>query len=84
MQSTGSAFPIVERQSQIVAEYLAGAWAKPPPHVMRADIERRYRWAHNRWGPHGRPRMRVDFDLFMNELAQEIEAGRARTQAAAA
>ena len=34
------------------------------------DIERRYRWAHNRWGPHGRPRMRVDFDRFIDVIRQ--------------
>jgi flavin-binding monooxygenase-like protein len=84
MQSTGSAFPIVERQAQLLAEHLSGRWRQPSPQEMRADIERRYRWAHNRWGPHGRPRMRVDFDLYMHELGQELEAGRRRAGAVAA
>jgi cation diffusion facilitator CzcD-associated flavoprotein CzcO len=78
MQSTGSALPIVERQSQLVAERLAGRWAPPPRPAMRAESEARRRRSTRRWGPHGRPAMRVDFDLYMHELARELEAGRAR------
>jgi cation diffusion facilitator CzcD-associated flavoprotein CzcO len=78
MQSTGSAFPIVERQSELLAEYLTGRWAPPSPRAMRSEVERRYRRAMNRWGPHGRPAMRVDFDRFMYDLGREIERGRKR------
>src|SRR4051812_9644046 len=78
MQSTGSAFPIVERQSQLLAAHLAGEWAPPTPREMRADCDRRRRRAVRRWGEHGRPAMRVDFDMFMHELGQELEQGRKR------
>jgi hypothetical protein len=78
MQSTGSAFPIVERQSTLLAEHLAGRWAPPSPAEMRAETERRRKRALRRWGPHGRPSMRVDFDIYMHELAEEIDAGRER------
>jgi hypothetical protein len=78
MQSTGSALPIVERQAQIVAERLAGRWAPPDASAMRADCVARHRRAQKRWGDHGRPHMRVDFDLYMHELGRELEAGRAR------
>ena len=78
MQSTGSAFPIVERQSQLLAEHLAGRWAPPAKPEMRADCVRRRRAALRRWGPHGRPTMRVDFDAYMHELAHELERGRMR------
>ncbi len=78
MQSTGSAFPIVERQSQMLAEYLTGRWVPPSPRAMRSEIERRYKRAMNRWGPHGRPAMRVDFDRFMYDLGRELERGRKR------
>ncbi len=81
MQSTGSAFPIVERQAQLVAERLAGTWAPPDPAAMRAEPEERRRRAEHRWGTHGRPSMRVDFDGYMAELAQELEAGRERAAA---
>ena len=78
MQSTGSAFPIVERQSTMLAEHLSGRWAPPSPGEMRAETERRRNRALKRWGPHGRPSMRVDFDLYMHELAEELDAGRER------
>ena len=81
MQSTGSAFPIVERQAQILAEYLAGEWHLPPAAEQRRDCERKRRYALARWGEHGRPVMRVDFDRFMHELGRELEHGRARVAA---
>ena len=82
MQSTGSAFPIVERQAQLLAEHLTGRWAQPSPGAMRTDIRRRRERAEKRWGPHGRPTMRVDFDGFMHELGKELERGRKRAAAA--
>jgi Flavin-binding monooxygenase-like len=84
MQSTGSAFPIVELQSRLLAAHLSGDWAPPSPSDMRADCERRRRLALRRWGPHGRPSMRVDFDGYMYELAQELERGRKRAAAGVA
>ena len=78
MQSTGSAFPIVERQAQLVAERLAGTWAPPDPGRMRAEPDERRRRAEKRWGTHGRPAMRVDFDGYMHELAVELDEGRER------
>jgi hypothetical protein len=78
MQSTGSAFPILERQSQLLAGHLTGTWAPPRKALMRLDCERRYRRALRRWGPHGRPAMRVDFDRYMHELGVELERGRRR------
>jgi cation diffusion facilitator CzcD-associated flavoprotein CzcO len=81
MQSTGSAFPILERQAQLLADHLAGRWRPPGPRAMRADCALR-RWrALRRWGPHGRPVMRVDFDRYMHELAVEIARGRRRAAA---
>ena len=78
MQSTGSAFPIVELQSRLLAAHLSGAWAPPSRSEMRADCERRRRRAVRRWGPHGRPSMRVDFDRYMHELGRELDDGRER------
>ena len=78
MQSTGSAFPIVERQSQILAEHLQGKWALPSASKMRRDCRRRHKAALRRWGEHGRPTMRVDFDRYMHELGKELDAGRKR------
>jgi len=81
MQSTGSAFPIVERQAQILAEHLAGAWHLPSAAEQQRDCERKRGYALKRWGEHGRPAMRVDFDRFMHELGRELELGRARAPA---
>jgi cation diffusion facilitator CzcD-associated flavoprotein CzcO len=81
MQSTGSAFPILERQSQLLAEHLTGRWAPPSRTRMRADAELRFRRARSRWGDHGRPTMRVDFDGYMHELGVELERGRGRAGA---
>ncbi len=78
MQSTGSAFPIVERQAQLLAAYATGRWALPSPAAMRTDCTRRRRAALKRWGAHGRPGMRVDFDGFMHELERELRAGERR------
>jgi hypothetical protein len=83
MQSTGSAFPILERQSQLLAEHLTGRWAPPSPADMRADADLRFKRARARWGDHGRPTMRVDFDGYMHELGEEIGRGRERAQAGA-
>ena len=38
---------------------------------MRSDVEQRVREAQHRWGDHGRPWMRVDFDRYMHELGLE-------------
>ncbi len=78
MQSTGSAFPIVERQAQLLAAHLSGSWRPPSRTDMAADCAQRQADAIKRWGPGGRPAMRVDFDRFMHELGQELQAGRAR------
>ncbi len=78
MQSTGSAFPIVERQGRLLADYLTGRWAPPPRAVMEADCARRRADAVKRWGDRGRPAMRVDFDRYMHELGTELQAGAAR------
>ena len=78
MQSTGSAFPILERQSRLAADYLVGRWRPPSRRQMQADCERSRRRAMRRWGPHGRPTMRVDFDAYMHELGVEIDRGRQR------
>lgn len=83
MQSTGSAFPIVELQARLAAEYLAGTWAPPDRGAMARDCAARRKAAIDRWGPGGRPAMRVDFDRFVHELRQELEAGRRRARTAA-
>jgi cation diffusion facilitator CzcD-associated flavoprotein CzcO len=80
MQSTGSAFPIVELQGRLVADYLTKRWAPPSRQAMVRDCERRRARAIKRWGPGGRPAMRVDFDGFMHELGRELRRGARRAR----
>ena len=72
MQSTGSAFPIVERQARLVAARLTDGWPLPGEAEMRAECAARRARSLKRWGPHGRPDMRVDFDMYMDELRREL------------
>ena len=78
MQSTGSAFPIVERQSQLLAEHLAGRWAPPPKARCAPTASVGGARLSVAGGRHGRPSMRVDFDAYMHELGRELERGRLR------
>ncbi|MEU7611554.1 NAD(P)-binding domain-containing protein [Micromonospora sp. NPDC049204] len=85
MQSTGSAFPLVEAQAKLIAAQLAGRYALPDPDRQRATCRAELRAATARWGQR-RPAMRVDFDAYLADLARELTAGtrRARSGAAAA
>ena len=77
MQSTGSAFPIVERQAQIVAEHLAGDWALPSPREMRARRERKRRGTRSRAGAStGGRRCASTSTATCTSSASELEAGR--------
>lgn len=78
VQTTGSAIPVVERQSKLLAEYLTGRYALPGTRRRRFDAERRRRAAARRYGKAKRPHLRVEFDGFMGELERELEAGRKR------
>jgi hypothetical protein len=81
VQSTGSAIPIVERQSELVADHLAGRYALPPRAERMAHSESRRRAAARRYGEHKRPALRVEFDRYMQDLARELAQGRRRAKA---
>ncbi|HEX6389180.1 MAG TPA: FAD-dependent oxidoreductase [Solirubrobacteraceae bacterium] len=78
VQTTGSAIPVVERQSALLADYLTGRYGLPDAARRRADADKRARAAAKRYGEHGRPHLRVEFDGFMRELASELKKGRRR------
>ncbi len=80
VQTTGSAIPVVERQSEILADHLTGRYALPSPDRRRADASRRRDAAAKRYGERGRPELRVEFDGFMRELAVELRKGRRRAR----
>ena len=78
VQTTGSAIPVVERQSALLADHLTGRYRPPAKPRRRADAARRRRAAARRYGEHKRPHLRVEFDGFMRELAVERRRGRRR------
>jgi Flavin-binding monooxygenase-like len=78
IQSTGSAIPLVEQQSKIVAAHLDGRYALPPEKARRSELERNLRRAIARYGERKRPAMRVDFDTFLYELKRELRRGERR------
>ncbi|WFE99281.1 NAD(P)-binding domain-containing protein [Micromonospora sp. WMMD964] len=80
VQSTGSAFPLVEAQAKLVAANLAGRYALPDPDRQRAACRAELRAATARWGQR-RPAMRVDFDVYLAELTRESAAGARRAGA---
>ena len=78
VQTTGSAIPVVERQSELLADHLTGRYALPPLEKRRADAARRRDAAAKRYGERKRPHLRVEFDGFMRELEVELRRGRRR------
>ncbi len=78
VQTTGSAIPVVERQSELLAEYLTGRYGLPDAARRRKDADKRARASAKRYGDHGRPHLRVEFDGFMRELEIELKKGRRR------
>jgi len=78
MQSTGSAFPVVEAQARLVAAHLSGRYALPSAAQQQAAVERALRYAVARWGAAHRPMMRVDVDAYCADLPREVDAGQAR------
>ena len=78
VQTTGSAIPVVERQSALLADHLTGRYALPPLKKRRADAARRRDAAAKRYGERKRPHLRVEFDGFMRELEVELRRGRRR------
>ncbi|MEU8165627.1 NAD(P)-binding domain-containing protein [Micromonospora sp. NPDC049004] len=83
MQSTGSAFPLVEAQAKLIAAHLAGRYALPEPERQRAFSRAELRAATARWGQR-RPAMRVDFDAYLAELTRELTSGARRARPAGA
>lgn len=75
MQSTGSALPVVEAQSRLLAAYLSGRWRRPPRERMQAAVTAELRAARARWGER-RPHLRIDVDRYLREVARELTGSR--------
>jgi dimethylaniline monooxygenase (N-oxide forming) len=75
VQPLGAIMPIVERQSELVAQQILGSYALPPVIEMERDIARKQAKMRRRYVASKRHTIQVDFDDYMKELRQEIESG---------
>ncbi|MEU4403620.1 SDR family NAD(P)-dependent oxidoreductase [Streptosporangium sp. NPDC023963] len=80
MQSTGSALPVVEAQSRLVAAVRAGTHRLPDPEAARRIATAELDAARDRWG-HRRPHMRIDVDQYLRVMDRELRAGPSRALA---
>lgn len=74
VQPLGAIMPIAERQSELVADHLRGAYALPGRARMRAEIDRHRRAIAKRYVVSKRHTIQVDFDDYMRQL--RVERGR--------
>lgn len=83
VQPWGSIMPIAEAQSKLVADYVRGAYALPPPRALCRSLERERRAMFSRYVTSKRHTMQIDVDDYLYDLAQERQAGieRARWRA---
>jgi hypothetical protein len=73
--------PIAERQSQLIADHLAGTYAPPPPAQMRRAAAAERRAMRKRYVASKRHTIQVDYDDYMKTLRLERERGAARAAA---
>ncbi|MFF3439540.1 SDR family NAD(P)-dependent oxidoreductase [Streptosporangium sp. NPDC002721] len=80
MQSTGSALPVVEAQSRLVAAVRAGTHRLPDPGTARRIASAELDAARDRWGQR-RPHMRIDVDQYLRVMDRELRASLSRSLA---
>jgi dimethylaniline monooxygenase (N-oxide forming) len=81
-QPIGALMPIFERQSQWIAQLLAGSYRLPPAEEMREEIARKREADSKRFYKSKRHTMEVDFDEWMRDTEREMRAGAKRAQQA--
>jgi cation diffusion facilitator CzcD-associated flavoprotein CzcO len=84
VQPLGAIMPIAERQSQLIARHLTGAYALPDGAAMERDIARKREAMRKRYVASKRHTIQVDFDDYMRELSHEMDRGAARAGSGAA
>lgn len=77
-QPLGAIMPISERQSVWVADLIEGYSALPSRSEMQGEIAARKQKIYARYDKRPRHTIQVDFFPFMNDLQDEITAGRQR------
>ena len=78
VQPLGAIMPIAERQGALIGESLLGRFALPSRPAMERDIDRKQKQMRKRYVASKRHTIQVDFEVYMRELAKELEAGRER------
>lgn len=78
MQSTGSALPVVEAQSRLLAAYVTGRLRRPSRDRMLASVATELHAARERWG-NRRPHMRIDVDQYLRQVARDLAGVRKAT-----
>jgi cation diffusion facilitator CzcD-associated flavoprotein CzcO len=81
LQPLGAIMPLAAAQSEWVCDHLTGAYVLPPPHELRADIERERARMFKRYVASKRHTMQVDFDDYLADLAAERRRGARRAAA---
>ena len=81
VQPLGAIMPIAERQGVMIGEALLGRYELPPRREMERDIDRKRAQMRKRYVASKRHTIQVDFEVYMKELARELERGRARARA---
>ena len=81
IQPLGAIMPIAERQSQLIARHLTGAYALPSQAEMERDIDRKLEAMRKRYVASKRHTIQVDYDDYMRELSKEMDKGAARAGA---
>jgi cation diffusion facilitator CzcD-associated flavoprotein CzcO len=84
IQPLGAIMPIAERQSQLIARHLTGAYAPPGRDAMERDIDRKLAAMRKRYVASKRHTIQVDYDDYMHELTKEMEKGAERASSGAA
>ncbi len=82
VQPLGAIMPIAERQGELIGEALLGRYELPPRRLMERDIDRKREQMRKRYVASKRHTIQVDFEVYMRELAKELERGRQRAAAA--
>jgi dimethylaniline monooxygenase (N-oxide forming) len=78
VQPLGAIMPIAERQSQLIARHLTGAYAPPSAPEMEHDVDRRREAMRRRYVASRRHTIQVDYDDYMRELRLEMDRGASR------
>lgn len=73
MQSTGSALPVVEAQSRLLAAHLSGSYELPDEHTAMRLAAEELEQARQRWGER-RPHMRIDIDQYLRTVERDLRS----------